>query len=384
MTHDDVVWMRRALRLAQRVVGWTSPNPPVGAVLVKHGMLIAEGAHEGAGKPHAEAVALAKAGRQAKDATLYVTLEPCDHYGRTPPCTHAIIAAGVRRVVVGTLDPNPSVNGRGVQRLRAAGIEVTVGVCEHEARQLIAPFAKFITQRLPFVTLKLAMSVDGKIATAARQSQWLTGEAARKLVHRWRHEHDAVMVGVGTVLADDPQLTVRLVRGNVKQPLRVVVDSRARTPTTARVIGAAATPCVIAVTEKAPPERVKALEQAGATVWQLPADEHGRVDVTALMQQLAARDIVSVLVEGGSELAWSLLARQLVDRLALFIAPILLGGRNAVPAVGGEGVSSITEALRLTDTRWRRIGTDRLLIARIVAPSTHQPDPNKRFEVNGC
>lgn len=368
MSSSDVFWMRRAIRLAKKFVGWTSPNPPVGAVIVKGGLLIAEGCHEGAGKPHAEAVAIARAGERAKGATLYVTLEPCDHYGRTPPCTQAIIAAGIQRVVVGTIDPNPIVSGRGVERLKSAGIEVTVGVLENEARELIAPFAKFITQQIPFVTLKLAMSADGKIATRTRESKWLTGEKARLYAHRLRHEHDAVMVGVGTVLADDPQLNVRLVKGRVKQPVRIVVDSQARTPPTAKVIRSAKTPCIIAVTEKAPDERVETLKRAGAEVWQLPADSYGRVDLSELLKRLAERDIVSVLVEGGSELAGSLVRQRLVDRVILFIAPLLIGGRNAVPAIGGEGVDKLSDALRLTWVRVRRLGVDLVLEAKPKSP----------------
>ncbi len=362
---SDAFWMRRALQLARKRLGWTSPNPPVGAVLVKEGHLIAEGLHEGAGKPHAEAVALANAGEQAKGATLYVTLEPCDHYGRTPPCTQAIIAAGIRRVVVGTIDPNPIVKGKGVARLQEAGIEVTVGVLEEEAKALIAPFAKFITQRLPFVTLKLAMSVDGKIATRTGQSQWLTGELARRYAHRLRHEHDAVMVGVGTVLTDNPQLTVRLIRGRVKQPVRVVVDSFARTPPTAAVIHSAPSPCIIAVTEQAPFDRVKKLEEVGATVWRLPADSKGQVELLALLRRLAEHEIVSVLVEGGSELAGSFVAQRLIDQLVLFVAPLVLGGRGAVPAIGGEGVATLQEALRLQNLRWHRVGDDWVLTAKV-------------------
>ncbi len=365
VSREDEFWMRRALRLARKRLGWTSPNPPVGAVIVKEGTLVAEGYHEGIGKLHAEAVALAKAGEKAKGATLYVTLEPCDHYGRTPPCTDAIIAAGIQRVVVGTLDPNPIVNGRGIARLRAAGIEVAIGVLEAEAKDLIAPFAKFITQQMPFVTLKLAMSADGKIATCTRQSQWLTGEEARRYAHRLRLEHDAVMVGVGTVLADDPQLTVRLVRGKGKQPVRVVVDSLARTPPTAKVIRAAETPCIIAVTEKAPESRVRKLRYAGAEVWRLPPDKQGRVSLPELLRKLAECDIVSVLVEGGSELAGSLVAQRLIDRVVFFIAPVLLGGKKAVPAIGGEGIANLDEALRLKDARWRRLGQDWLLMAKV-------------------
>lgn len=363
--HDDAFWMRRALGLARKGVGWTSPNPPVGAIIVRGGVPIAEGYHKGAGKPHAEAVALSKVGEKAKGATLYVTLEPCDHFGQTPPCTNAIIAAGVRRVVVATLDPNPIVNGRGIARLRQAGVKVTVGVLEAEAKELIAPFAKFITQRMPFVTLKLAMSVDGKIATRMGQSQWLVGESARRYAHRLRHEHDAVMVGVGTVLADDPRLTVRLVKGKVKQPIRVIVDSHARTPPTAKVLRAAETPCIIATTEQVSEERVNALRQADAEVWRLPATKAGRVDLRVLLHRLAERDIVSVLAEGGAELAGALVTEGLVDRLVLFIAPLLIGGRDAVPAIGGDGIAALEEAPRLTEVRWRKLGNDWLLTAKV-------------------
>lgn len=364
VSKNDEFWMKRALRLARKALGWTSPNPPVGAVIVKGDSLIAEGYHEGAGKPHAEAIALLRAGEKAEGSTLYVTLEPCDHFGRTPPCTHAIIAAKIRRVVVGTVDPNPIVNGRGIARLKEAGIEVTVGVLEDEAKELIEPFAKFITKRLPFVTLKLAMSMDGKIATKTRESKWITSKPARRYAHRLRHEHDAVMVGVGTVLTDDPQLTVRLVRGKVKQPVRVVVDSLAQTPPTAKVIRSAETPSIIAVTERAPKERIERLRQAGCEVWQLPSGPDGRVNLVDLLKRLAERDIVSVLVEGGSELAGSFVKQRLVDRVIFFFAPLLVGGREAVPAIGGEGFDKLSEALRLTEVRVKRLGTDLAVMAK--------------------
>lgn len=332
---------------------------------MKDNSFVAEGYHEGAGKPHAEAVALARAGRRAEGATLYVTLEPCDHYGRTPPCTQAIIAAKIRRVVIGTIDPNPIVSGRGIARLKEAGIDVTVGVLEDEAKELIEPFSKFICQKTPFVTLKLAMSADGKIATKRGESKWLTGELARKYAHKLRHEHDAVMVGVGTILADDPQLTVRLIRGKVKQPVRIVVDSYARTPPTAKVIRSAETPCIIAVTGKAPSERIESLERAGGEIWRLPADQKGRVDLVELLKRLAERNVVSVLVEGGSELAGSFIKQRLVDRVILFIAPLLIGGREAVPAVGGEGFDQLSEALHLKQVRLRRLGDDAVLVAKV-------------------
>lgn len=362
----DEFWMRYALRLARKGIGWTSPNPPVGAVIVWDGELIAGGFHEGAGKPHAEIVALEKARERAKGATLYVTLEPCVHHGRTPPCVPRIIAARIQRVVIATLDPNPIVNGRGVQQLKDAGISVTVGILEKEGKDLIAPFAKFITQKIPFVTLKLALTLDGKIATAKGKSKWLTGEKARRYAHRLRHEHDAVLVGVNTVLADNPQLTVRLVPGRVKQPLRVIVDSHARTPLTARVLRSAETPCIIAVTERAPDERIIELQKSGAKVWKLPMTRENRVDLKALLKRLGREGVVSVLVEGGGELAGSFVRGRLVDRIAFFFAPKLLGGRDAVSAIGGKGFSHLGEALKLTEMRWRRLGDDWLLTASVI------------------
>jgi diaminohydroxyphosphoribosylaminopyrimidine deaminase/5-amino-6-(5-phosphoribosylamino)uracil reductase len=352
-------FMRRALELARRGEGYTRPNPLVGAVLVKGGQVIAEGFHARYGGPHAEAVALEQAGDEARGSDLYVNLEPCVHHGKTPPCVDRIIAAGIRRVIIAVRDPNPLVNGKGVDKLRAAGIEVVEGVLAEEARKLNEIFFHWITTRRPFVALKLAMSLDGKIATRTGASRWITGPEARKRVHELRRRHAAVLVGIGTVLADDPRLTVREVEG--PQPLRIVLDSRGRVPLSARVLdGEAKT--LIATTEAMPPEKETALREKGAEVWRLPVRE-GKVDLEALLEQLAEEEIDSVLVEGGGEVAWSFLSRGLVQKVYFFYAPLVLGGRDAVPAVGGEGYPSPTVALRLTGLGVETVGEDILVRA---------------------
>jgi len=366
--------MKRALRLAARGAGRTSPNPMVGAVIVSGGRLVGEGYHKQVGGPHAEVWALRAAGEAARGATMYVTLEPCCHQGRTPPCTDAIVAAGIGKVVAAVLDPNPKGNGRGVQLLRDAGIEVEVGLLEQEARELNAAYLKHTTTGLPLVSLKAAMSLDGKIATRTGESKWITGERARRFAHKLRARHDAVMVGIGTVLSDDPKLTVRSVRG--RSPVRLVVDSAARTPPTAALLTAGERPPVIAVTEKAPDERVDALRRAGAEVWVLPAEPHppspsppaerGRVDLAALLRRLGEEQVQSVLVEGGGTLASAALAAGLVDRVYFFIAPLIIGGAEAPTAVGGEGVARLSEAWRIRNMRVRRIGEDLLITGDVL------------------
>jgi len=358
---DDLRWMRRALTLAAR--GRTSPNPMVGAVIVNQGRVVGEGYHRQVGGPHAEVWALREAGRKANAATLYVTLEPCCHQGRTPPCTEALIQAGLRRVVAACLDPNPQVDGRGIRRLRAAGIAVEVGVMERDARRLNAAYFKHTTTGLPLVSLKAAMSLDGKIATTTRESKWITGGPARAVAHRLRATHDAVMVGVNTVLADDPRLTVRKASG--KAPLRVVVDSRARTPPTARLLRTDDRPPVIAVTAQAPQARCQRLMQAGAEVWRVPSRGR-RVHLRALMKRLGKAGIQSVLVEGGGTLAASALEERLVDRVYFFIAPRIIGGAKAVTPVEGAGVKRLAQAWRIQSLRVRRVGEDLLVTGEIA------------------
>lgn len=360
---EDAAWMGRALRLASRGRGRTSPNPMVGAVVVRDGELAGEGYHRQVGGPHAEVWALRQAGERARGATLFVTLEPCCHRGRTPPCAEAIIAAGVRRVVAAMLDPDPRVAGRGLAQLRAAGVQVTMGVLEEAARQLNEGYLKRVATGLPFVTLKAAMSLDGKIATAGGESKWITGERARALGHRLRGRHDAIVVGVGTVLADDPELTVRLARG--RSPRRVVVDSRGRTPPTARLLRADDRPAVIAVTEAAPSSRREALSAAGAEVWVAPA-AGGRVHLGWVLRRLADEGANSALIEGGGTLGAAALAAGLVDRVYFFVAPLLIGGKEACTPLEGDGAACLAEAWRLQAVKVRRVGEDLLVMGDVV------------------
>ena len=349
--------MARAIALAQRALGRTSPNPAVGAVVVRNGRVVGEGFTRPAGGPHAEVVALRQAGRRAEGATLYVTFEPCSHYGRTPPCADAVIAAGLARVVVAVGDPNPLVQGRGLRALRRAGVLVTTGVLAEEAGAVSAWFRHFIVQRRPFVILKLAASLDGRIATASGESRWISGPEARRFVHELRNRVDAVMVGSGTALADDPALTCRL-RGG-RDPLRVVVDGHLRLSPRARMLrqrSKAGT--LIATTRPASPARARRLAQAGAEIVTV-ASAHGQVSLAALLRALAKRGVVSVLVEGGGELAAAALRARLVDRLLVVTAPILLGG-DGRPMLGGLRLGRLAAAPRLVDERVTRLGPDLL------------------------
>jgi diaminohydroxyphosphoribosylaminopyrimidine deaminase / 5-amino-6-(5-phosphoribosylamino)uracil reductase len=364
-TVDDARWMARALELAARGRGLTSPNPMVGAVVVAGGEVVGEGFHAGAGGLHAEIIALGSAGARARGATLYVTLEPCNHQGRTPPCAPAVITAGVARVVSAVRDPNPRVPGGGADALCAAGVEVSLGVREDEARDLNRAFFTAMTRLRPHVTLKAAMTLDGKIAAHDGRSRWITGEAARQEAHRLRSEADAVVVGIGTALADDPALDVRLGRPWPREPWRVVVDSRARLPRTARLLSAG-TPAraLVAVTDAAPAERVAALEATGATVLACKS-AGGHVDLVDLAGRLFALDAIAMLVEGGAELNAGFISADLVDRVAVFIAPKLVGGRAAPTPVGGAG-RSLGEAVALTRANGRAVGDDWLIEADVV------------------
>lgn len=350
--------MRRALRLAARARGRTSPNPMVGAIIVRNGRIVGEGWHPGAGKPHAEVIALQAAAQKARGATLYVTLEPCCHWGRTPPCVDSIIAAGIRSIVAAQVDPDPRVSGKGADKLRAAGIEVEFGVLGQQAARLIEAHHKYVTTRRPFVTLKLACSLDGKIATASGQSQWITGEQARRFVHRLRAESDAAMVGAGTVLADDPLITARLVSAS-KQPLRVVIDGKARTPADARVLKAASARTLVVVGASAS-RQAEGLRAAGAEVLSLP-DTDGRIDLGSVLDELGRREITTLLVEGGATLAAALVEARLVDKFIFILAPILIGGAEAPSAIAGAGARVLEQAARLRDVQVRRLGQDILV-----------------------
>jgi diaminohydroxyphosphoribosylaminopyrimidine deaminase/5-amino-6-(5-phosphoribosylamino)uracil reductase len=357
--------MGRALALAARARGLTSPNPMVGALVVQGDRVVGEGFHERAGAPHAETVALGRAGQEARGATLYVVLEPCTHWGRTPPCAPAVVAAGVRRVVIGAMDPNPAVPGGGAQALRGAGLEVTVGCREREARQLNRVFFTAATRRRPHVTLKCAMTLDGKIAAADGSSRWITGEAARYEGHRLRSAADAIAVGVGTALLDDPALTVRLRDPWPREPLRIVLDSRGRLPPSARLISAGSPGrAVIATTRAAGAEWVRALEGRGATV--LCCEERaGRVDLSDLCARLYGLEVMGLLLEGGAELNASFLEAGLVDRVAFFVAPKILGGAGAPTAVGGRG-RPLDRVLGLEGVEVSRVGEDWLFEADLV------------------
>ena len=365
----DEQMMARAISLARNGLGRTSPNPLVGAVIVRDGRIVAEGWHRKAGTPHAEIHALNMAGELARGATVYVSLEPCAHYGRTGPCAQALVEAGVSRVVVAMMDPNPKVAGKGIAILQEAGIQVTTGVLEQEARQLNEVFLKWMTTGLPFVALKTAMTLDGKIATAAGQSQWITNEASRYETHRLRDIYDGILVGINTALADNPSLTTRLKEYQGRNPVRIVVDSRARLPLTAKLVTDGAARTIVAVTEQAPAERVEALRSAGVEI--IVAGSSNHVDMQSLMEQLGAMKISSVLVEGGGSVNFSLLQAGLVDRVYAFIAPKLVGGRDALTPVEGEGFQELDRAVELENIQLRQLGSD-VLLTGIVKRNTEK------------
>jgi diaminohydroxyphosphoribosylaminopyrimidine deaminase/5-amino-6-(5-phosphoribosylamino)uracil reductase len=351
----DVEWMTLAIQLG--AAGHPSPNPHVGAILVKDGVKIGEGHHERAGEDHAEVVALKAAGPAAEGSTLYVSLEPCNHDGRTPPCTDAILAAKVARVVIGCADPNPHVQGGGVEKLRAAGVDVTTGVCEAEAKRLIAPWTKHVTTGLPYVTLKLALSLDGRIATRSGASKWVTGPEARALVHALRARHDAVAVGIGTALADDPRLTVRDAPG--PSPLRIVFDTKLRLSPHSRLTETAPdVPTWVICSSDAPTANEETLTTRGVEVLRAPTAAEGRLDVDAALRMLAERGVVALMVEGGAELAGSFLAARLADELHAFIAPLLLGPRGRPGAVDWAGPETPADAPRISEAHWELCGSD--------------------------
>lgn len=354
-TTTDSTFMRRAIRLAERGRGLASPNPPVGAVVVRDGKVVSHGFHRGPGTPHAEVEAIHAAGDATRGATLYVTLEPCTHQGRTPPCAPQVIAAGFSRVVIGATDPNPLVDGRGVESLRQAGIEVETGVLAAESERLVQSFSKYIRTKRPFVTVKVAISLDGRVAAADGSSRWITGPTARRDSHRMRAGADAVLVGVGTVLHDDPELTVRLRGYRGRQPLRVVLDSSCRTPPAAKVLGEEA-PTLIVTTDKATQEAEDAVRSRGAEVLRLPARE-GRVDLTGVLETLGHREVTDLLIEGGPTVIGDVVDRSLADRYVFYIAPKLLGsgGPGAVAALVAP---TITDARELRVESVRHIGAD--------------------------
>ncbi len=361
MSEADHIWMRRALELAGRARGRTSPNPMVGAVLIKDGQIVGEGFHAYAGSDHAEVVALREAGSAAAGATLYVSLEPCCHVGRTPPCVEQILQAGIRRVVAACEDPNPAVSGKGFAALLAAGLSAEVGILARAAEQLNEAFFTHVRTGRPFVTLKVAASLDGKIATRTGESRWITGESARRRVHQLRNEVDAVLVGIGTVLRDDPLLTTRLGIAEQRDPIRVIVDNLARLPLRAKVVNRASTAAtLLAVSQMAPRTKLEALEREGIQVIVVESSPR-RVSLERLMEALGKRGILSVMIEGGAEINASALREGIVDKVLVFLAPILIGGKSTSTAVGGDGIESLSQALRLREVRIERFEDDILV-----------------------
>jgi diaminohydroxyphosphoribosylaminopyrimidine deaminase/5-amino-6-(5-phosphoribosylamino)uracil reductase len=363
---DDEKWMGVALEHGAR--GTPSPNPHVGAVVVKGGQGVGTGHHERAGEPHAEIAALKEAGDRAKGGTLYVTLEPCNHTGRTPPCTEAIARAKIARVVIGCRDPNPHVKGGGIETLQQAGVKVDIGCREAEARKLIAPWSKFVTTGVPHVALKLALSLDGRIASRTGASKWVTGPEARARVHQLRAQHDAILVGIGTALADDPRLTVRDAPGH--SPLRIVLDTKLRLPLASRLVQTAReVPTWVICTTDAPSSGEAALVERGVEVLRAAPSAEGRVDPLGALKMLAARGIVTVMIEGGAELAGSVLAGAVVDELHCFIAPILLGPRGRPGAVDWAGPATPAEAPSIGEPQWEVCGVDAHVWGPVVYPA---------------
>jgi diaminohydroxyphosphoribosylaminopyrimidine deaminase/5-amino-6-(5-phosphoribosylamino)uracil reductase len=348
-SRSDEDFMREALRLARRTAIPPYPNPWVGSVVVRNGTIVGRGFHRGAGRNHAEVEALTQAGDHARGATLFVNLEPCCHYGRTPPCTHAILAAGIRRVVFPFRDPNPEVAGRGAAALKRRGVEVTEGIGAKEATALNEVYLKYRATALPFVTVKTATSLDGKIATRAGQSQWITDDAARLYARRLRARHQAVLVGINTILADDPHLGPRI--PGASDPWRVVLDSKLRIPPRSRVLKTGR--CIVAGSRAASARHQQELERLGARVWRFPG---ARVPLAALLRRLAAEGTLAVMVEGGSEVLGSFFDQRLVDRVYWFMAPLILGSDRSRSAVGGKGVESLADAWRLEHPSVRRVG----------------------------
>ena len=361
-------FMMRALALARQAEGWTSPNPAVGAVVVQAGQIVGEGYHRRAGAPHAEVEALQAAGEAARGATLYVTLEPCNHHGRTPPCTEVIISAGIGRVFYATADPNPHVAGRGHERLAAAGLTVQGGLCADKARHLNRFFFHYITTDRPYVVAKFAASLDGKTATRTGHSQWITGPAAREKGHTLRNIVDAILIGAGTAIADDPQLTTRLPQAEVRHPLRIVLDSRGRVPLDARLFRTDLPgQTVVATTAAMPPAHQAALKQREVETLTLPATPTSRVDLVALLEALGQRQITSLLVEGGGQTLGAFFEVGLVNEIWAFLAPLIIGGETAPGPVAGCGPATLAEAFRLQQAIVETVGQDFLIRGTIVS-----------------
>ena len=368
MIDPDVKYMKLALAEAGKGAGRTSPNPAVGAVIVKDGRVLSRGYHRRAGLPHAEIEALEKVGRSCPGATLYVTLEPCNHHGKTPPCTESILHAGISRVVVGAMDPNPGVKGGGSGFLAKNGIEVRNGVLEDDCRTLNEDFFTFITTGRPFVIAKSAQTLDGWTATSLKDSRWVTNEKSRRYVHRLRDRVDAIMVGVGTIMADNPSLTTRLENRKGKNPLRIVLDTYLRTPEEARILNDEFPDrSLLVIGEKAGGEKVDRIRKKGVSILSCPT-KNGRLDLQALMGKLGRMSIMSLLVEGGSLVLGSMIREELVNKFYIFKAPKILGGNDGVPMASGPGVKHMRDCTTLENVKFRSFGEDMLITGYPVYP----------------
>jgi diaminohydroxyphosphoribosylaminopyrimidine deaminase / 5-amino-6-(5-phosphoribosylamino)uracil reductase len=354
---DVKKWMARAIRLADKGRGWVNPNPLVGAILIKNGNSIGEGYHAFFGGPHAEVNAISNSSEAVKGSTLVVTFEPCIHQGKTPPCAPLIVEKGITEVIVGMKDPNPLVNGKGIDYLLSHGVKVLSGVMENEVKQQNEIFLKFITTHVPFCILKTAMTLDGKIATSTGESKWISGERSRKSVHDLRHQVSALMVGINTILKDDPALNVRREGKKNRDPLKVILDSTGKIPITANVLTHEPQLTLVATSLEMPKEKRKELERLGAQVVVCPA-VNKKVDLRFLLQMLGEMDIDSILIEGGSTVAFSALKQGIVDKFIGFIAPKIVGGVDAPAAVGGEGFPALSDALMLHRLKMKRMGDD--------------------------
>ncbi|KAF0091675.1 MAG: diaminohydroxyphosphoribosylaminopyrimidine deaminase [Fusobacteria bacterium] len=362
---DDIYFMNKAMELARKGEGRTSPNPLVGAVIVKDGRIIGEGYHAYYGGNHAEVEAINNSKESVEGSTIYVNLEPCFHYGKTPPCAKRLVEEGVDKVVVAMLDPNPKVAGRGIEILKENGIIVEVGLLEKEAKELNEVFIKYITKGIPYIYLKYAMTLDGKIASITGDSKWISNEKSRQEVHKLRNKVGGIMVGLGTIIADDPSLNTRLRDGEGKDPVRIIVDSLCRIPPTAKVLNIDSdAKSIVAVTKGADPLKIVEVEKTGAEVLVID-DKGGRVDLRSLLEILGNRGIDSILIEGGGELIYSALEDELVDKVQVYIAPKIIGGSKAPTPVAGKGINLMCEAIELHDIK-RKMFDENIMIEGYV------------------
>ncbi|GAF65381.1 5-amino-6-(5-phosphoribosylamino)uracil reductase [Bacillus sp. TS-2] len=355
----DHEFMQLALQLAKQTEGQTTPNPMVGAVVVNNGRIVGMGAHLKQGEGHAEVIALKMAGDQAKNSTIYVTLEPCSHFGKTPPCADLIIKSGIKRVVVATLDPNPKVSGKGIEKLKSAGLTVDVGIAEKEAIELNAVFFHYILTGMPFVTLKAATTLDGKLATVTGESQWITGEEAREDAHYYRHSHDSILVGIGTVLADNPSLTTRLKGGGIN-PLRIILDRNLRTPLSSKLINDKQSQTWIFTNKAVKKSDIQKFEMRGVEVFNIGTD------LKTVLKALAEKGVTSILVEGGAEVHGEFIKHHLVQQVVSYISPKLFGGATAPTFSGGAGIESLSDTVLLQIKTVEKLGTDIKLVAEVL------------------